>query len=224
MVLMAAEANAALISSTKLFNDDATDCKIPVDGFNKIIDKVPPRTPSVPSHSKLLTNEVDECKMAAKNSKIHVVGSIIDDVDPTLDGEETNDPLLRVHSSLTRSKQEINKQKTASLAIQNQLNGMTGQLEQILIALSSQPVTDPSVAADEDYNPSDNNKDDDNNANTYNRYFRDEYNTDASLPPNVPRSYKNSAIVLGWGDTSLWKLRSALYLHVTVITVTFHQA
>ena len=102
--------------------------------------------------------------MAAKDSKIHVAGSIIDDDDPTLDSGETNDPLKGVLHSLVRNKRDIIKQKAASLAMQTQLNGMTGQLEQILLALSSLPVANQSVTNDDDYDPSA--EDDDNNKDT----------------------------------------------------------
>ena len=96
MAMMAAEANVAPISSTtKFFDNDVHDRKVPVDSSNKLVDKVPLQTPSVSSHSQLLTDKVDEHKMTAKDSKIHVAGSVIDDHDPTLDGDETNDPLSR---------------------------------------------------------------------------------------------------------------------------------
>ena len=47
--------------------------------------------------------------MSSKDSKIHVAGSLIDDDDPTLDSEETNDPLRGVLNSLIRNKRDINK-------------------------------------------------------------------------------------------------------------------
>ena len=99
------------------FDDDANNNKVPIDSSHKLVDKVPLQTPPVFSLFKLVTDKVDEHKMAGKDSKIHVTCSVIDDHAPTLDSKETDDSLLRVHSSLARNKQEINKQKTVSLAM-----------------------------------------------------------------------------------------------------------
>ena len=106
---------------------------------------------------------------------------------------------------------------------------MTGQLEQILLALNSPPVINPGVNNDDDDDDDDNNPNVDSNngnddANKYDRYYMDDYETVTSVHPNTPRSYKNLVIVLGQGDTYLWKSRSDFHFHVTVITTTFHQA
>ena len=111
------------------FDDDANNNKVPIDSSHKLVDKVSLQTPPVFSHFKLLTDEVDGRKMASKDSKIHATRSVIDDHTPTLDSKETNDPFLKVCSSLARNTQEINKQNTASLTIQTQLNDMVGQFE-----------------------------------------------------------------------------------------------
>ena len=83
----------------------------------------------LPRSTYRAVSDVDESQMAAKDSKIHVTRSVIDDDDPTFDGKDTNNFFQGVHSSLARNKHEVIKQKTASLAMQTQLNGMAGQLE-----------------------------------------------------------------------------------------------
>ena len=119
MTMMAAEANAPSISSTtKLFDDGANDRKVPIDSSKKLVDKVPLRTPSVSSHSKLLIDEVGERKMAAKDSKIHVHGSIkLASDDPIFDNDDINDPIKGIISSLTRNSKAINSLKTTSLTM-----------------------------------------------------------------------------------------------------------
>ena len=67
--------------------------------------------------------------MAATDSNINIAGSVVDNDGPSLDGEGTNDPLNGVLHSFVRNNRDINNQKTASLAMQTQLNAMTGQLE-----------------------------------------------------------------------------------------------
>ena len=100
--MMVAEANMASISSpTKLADEDADDTKMDIEDFDKIVDHVPPKTPSISSCAKLLNNDVDERKMAAKDSKIHAAGSIKDDSNgPSLDYKDIDDPFFGVHSSL----------------------------------------------------------------------------------------------------------------------------
>ena len=61
---------------------------------------------------------------------------------------------------------------------------MTGQLGQLLLAVDNQPFDNPSVTNNNDYNPSANNDNDDEDDNTYKRYYRNEYETVTSLPPN----------------------------------------
>ena len=58
---------------------------------------------------------------------------------------------------------------------------------------------------------------------TYSRYYNRDKSV-ASLPSNVLRSYENSSIVLGHGETCLWKAKSGLYFPVMVIATTFQQA
>ena len=112
--------------------------------------------------------------------------------------------------------------------MQTQLNGMTGQLEQILLALQSPAVATPRINDDvddvADSDPSIDSDKSDDDADTYDRYYRDEYETVTSVQTTTPKSYENSAIVLSRGDICLWKSRSCLYFHVTVIATTFHQA
>ena len=117
--MVAAEANTASISSTtKLVFNDASDKKMAVGDFSKIVDKVPPRPPSIFSHHKLLNDDVDERKMAAKDSKINAAGSIIQDYNnPILDSEDINNPPEGVHFSLRQHKDAINLQETASSAM-----------------------------------------------------------------------------------------------------------
>ena len=105
---------------------------------------------------------------------------------------------------------------------------MTGQLEKILLALQSPPVATPCIDDDgddvDDSAPSVDGDKGDDDADTYDRYYRDEYETVTSVQTTTPKCYENSAIVLSQGDTCLWKSKSRLYFHVTVIATTFHQA
>ena len=99
--MMAAETDAVSISSTKLFADDAPiDRKVPIDSSNKLADKVPLQTPSI--------DELNERKMAATKSKINVDGSIVDDDDPSLDGEDVQYPIKDLqhflHKTVNRSR------------------------------------------------------------------------------------------------------------------------
>ena len=103
----------------------------------------------------------------------------------------------------------------SSTQMQTQLNGMTCQLEQILLALQSPAVATPRIDDDADDvadpDPSiDSDKSDDDD-NTYDRYYRDEYETVTSVQTTAPKSYENSAIVLSRGDTCLWKSKSRLF-------------
>ena len=119
MTMMAAAANVAPISSTtKSFDNDANDWKVPIESSNKLIGKVSLQTPSVSSHSIFLTNNVDERKMEAKDSKIHVAGAIkLAFDDSVLDNDDIDDPIRGIPLSLTRNIKAINSQKTASLTM-----------------------------------------------------------------------------------------------------------
>ena len=155
--------------------------------------------------------------MDVKDTKVHITGSIIDYDDSTFDVEDSNGPLKEVQRSLAQNRIEIKNQKTASHNMQIQLNGMTDQLEKILLALGTRPVDNLSAAV----SPDDGNYDDDN---TYNRYYKSQGETVNSVPLNNPSSHENSVIVLGQGETFLWKSKSGLYFHITVISITFQQA
>ena len=96
--------------------------------------------------------------------------------------------------------------------MQTQLDVMTGQLGQVLLALGTWPDDNASR-----YESLENDND------TYNRYYNQEENV-ASVLPNNPSSYKNSSIVLGRGETCLWRSKSGLFFHVVVIPTTFQQA
>ena len=47
MTPMAAEANVASVPSTKIFPNDAIDRKVPIYSSNKLVDKVPLKTPYI---------------------------------------------------------------------------------------------------------------------------------------------------------------------------------
>ena len=98
---------------------------------------------------------------------------------------------------------------------------MAGQLGQLLLAVGSRPVDNPGDNDNANYDPSAANDNDNKDDNAYNKYHRDEYETVASLPPNNPRSYDKSAIVLSRGETFPLKSKSGLYFCVTVISTTF---
>ena len=98
------------------------------------------------------------------------------------------------------------------LGAKTHLNVMTGQLGQVLLALDTGP--------DDNTSKNESLKNDDD---TYDRYYNREESV-ASVLPNNPISYENSAMVLGRGETCLWKSKSGLLFHVTVISTTFYQA
>ena len=112
MTIVADEANALdkdpyepayIYSPTKLANEDADDRTMNVEDFDKIVDYVPQKK-HLSSRAKLLNSNVDESKMAAKDSKIHATGSIKDDSDGlSLDNKDIDDSILGVLSSLARN-------------------------------------------------------------------------------------------------------------------------
>ena len=69
---------------------------------------------------------------------------------------------------------------------------MTSQLGKVILALGTRPDDDASK-----------NESIDNDKDTYDRYYNNQEESVTSVLPDNPSSYKNSAIVLGRGETCL---------------------
>ena len=193
------------------------------------LNQVPVKTPSCSSLSKLAKEKdvvvADDIKITDMDAKIDTVLdskiaaanlNTINSDDSALDYGTHVDPLYGLQSTLNKNMQAIKKQQDNHDTMQAQINMVTDQLDQLLLA---NKVLLQYLSTTSNHPPSGDDKD------KYDSYIDDDYGDDDKEDEDYeddrtediasvgnPNSYENSPIVLGQGDTCLWKAKSICFI------------